>query len=957
MLNLYLFGAPRLECKGKVIDFDTRKAIALLAYLAVTRQSHSRDTLATLFYPDSDQTRARASLRRTLSTLNAELDADMLEIDRETIGLNPRAALTVDVVEFERINDKCGKHNHSGVHLCDECVKLLPRAAELYRGDFMAGFNLRASPNFDDWQFFTAENLRRQMAGILEKLVGYYSAQQTYAPAIEYARRWLALDPLHEPAHRQLIQLYALNHQRAAAMRQYHECVCILKQELGVEPLEETIRLFEQVRDNRLVQADSQRSEITDRGTLTADRQLPAEKYPFVGRANELGTLQRIYAGIRADGHFIAIEGEAGIGKTRLAEEFLNTLSVETVVLRGRAYEGETNLAYGIFIEALRVLMEHKLWRSKIPPAWLGQITRLVPEIGDAPALTPLNTPMARGQFFEGISQTIFALTRTYPPGILFFDDLQWADSASLELLAYLVQRLRGRSLCILATWRTERGAAIESLRRMVAQAQRAQHASLMTLTRLTPIAITQLVASMVGDAATIAQQISTRLHTETEGLPFFIVEYLNALDRGNAEVMDWSLPNGVRDLLHARLAIASETGKQVLNAAAVIGRSFDFEILREVSGRTEDETIRAIEELIAQGLIKEIAAETLRYDFVHEKLRALAYEETNAARRRLLHRRTAEAFVSHGRARRETEVLANQIAWHYQHADEKALAAEYFKLAGDHARTLYANAEALAHYRAALELGHPNAAALAESIGDMQTLLGDYAGALASYATAASLCEPVALASVEHKQGNVRHRRGEYAMAASHFQTALNTFLDTTPPAERARLFADWSLAARAMGQGEHARELASRALALAETGHDLVSLAQAHNILGILARHEGDLRQARYHLEQSCAIAESLPDPSIRIAALNNLALVCRDTHEIERAIKLTEISLALCVTQGDRHHQAALHNNLADLLHGLGKDSEAMMHLEQSFAILADIGADATTMQPEIWKLVEW
>lgn len=956
MFNLFLLGAPRLERKGMVIDFDTRKAIALLAYLAVTRQSHSRDTLATLFYPDSDQTRARASLRRTLSTLNAELDTDMLEIDRETIGLNPRAALTVDVVEFERINDECGKHKHFGSHLCDQCIKRLPRAAELYRGDFMAGFNLRASPNFDDWQFFTAENLRRQIAGILEKLVGYYSDQPMYAPAIEYARRWLALDPLHEPAHRQLIRLYALNHQRAAAIRQYHECVRVLKQELGVEPLEETTCLFEQVRDDRLVQADK-KIEVADRGTPTTDRQPPAEKYPFVGRANELGTLQRVYASIRADGHFIAIEGEAGIGKTRLAEEFLGTLPADPVVLRGRAYEGETNLAYGVFIEALRVLMDHKLWRSKIPPAWLGQVARLVPEIGDAPALTPLNTPVARGQFFEGISQTIFALTRNHHPGILFLDDLQWADSASLELLAYLVQRLRGRSLCILATWRTEHVAAIEPLRQMVAQAQRAQHASLITLTRLTPIAITQLVASIVGDAATITQQISTRLHTETEGLPFFVVEYLNALDRGNAEVMDWSLPNGARDLLHARLAIASETGKQVLNAAAVIGRSFDFEILREVSGRTEDETIRTIEELIAQGLIKEIAAETLRYDFVHEKLRALAYEETNAARRRLLHRRTAEAFVSHGRTRRETEVLANQIAWHYQRADEKALAAEYFKLAGDHARTLYANAEALAHYRAALALGHPNAAALSEFIGDMQTLLGDYAGALTSYATAASLCAPDALAGIEHKQGNVRHRRGEYAMAASHFQTALNTFLDTTLPAERARLFADWSLAARAMGQGERAGELASRALALAETGHDLVSLAQAHNILGILARHDGELRQARYHLEQSCAIAESLPDPSVRIAALNNLALVCRDTNEIERAIKLTETSLALCVTQGDRHHQAALHNNLADLLHGIGKDSEAMMHLEQSFAILADIGADATTMQPEIWKLVEW
>ncbi len=385
-----------------------------------------------------------------------------------------------------------------------------------------------------------------------------------------------------------------------------------------------------------------------------------------------------------------------------------------------------------------------------------------------------------------------------------------------------------------------------------------------------------------------------------------------------------------------------------------MIGRSFDFEILREVSGRTEDETIRAIEELMAQSLTKEIAAENLRYDFAHEKLRELADAETSAARRCLLHRRVAEVLVNRGRARREIGVWANQIARHYQLAGEAAHAAEYFKLAGDHARMLYANAGALVHYRVALSLGHPNEAVLHESIGDVQTLLGDYAGALASYATAATLCLPAALARIEHKRGNVQHRRSEYALAMSHFQITLHTFVEQTAPAERARLFADWGLAMHALEQEDRAQAMASRALTLAETGHDVFALAQAHNILGILARHDGNLRQARYHLEQNCTIAESLPDPSVRIAALNNLALVCRDTNEIERAIKLTETSLALCVTQGDRHHQAALHNNLADLLLGIGKDSETM---RQSVAILADIGAAATTLQPEIWKLVEW
>lgn len=954
MLNLYLFGAPRLLKNNKPIEFDTRKAIALLAYLAVTRAPHSRDALAALLYPEYDQTHARAALRRTLSTLNAALDSDTLDIDRENIGLQPHAKLTTDVVEFQIIVDE-GKAKPSD-------VKRLTRAAEIYHDDFMAGFSLRDSPAFDDWQFFTTENLRREFARLLDKLVCYHRDQKSFDPAIQYARRWLALDPLHEPVHRQLMQLYAWSDQRAAALRQYDECVRVLEKELGVAPLDETTRLYEEIKANKIV--DRGWWTVAGRANLTTDHSpLTTSRFPLVDRSTELETIQGAYAAVRTDGYLIAIEGEAGIGKTRLAEEFLGRIREQNaIILSGRSYEGETNLAFGIFVDALRMLIERKDLRAKIPSAWLDEVARLVPEIGDGATMPPLDNASARGRFFEGISQSMVAIPRNKIPGILFLDDLQWADSASLDLLTYIVQRLRGRPLCIVAAWRNENAGAIERLRAMIAPAHRANLATTISLSRLSPIAVTQLVASMVGESAVIAQKISTRLQQETEGLPFFVVEYLNALDQGNAEIIDWSLPNGVRDLLHARLAIASETGKQLLSTAAIIGRSFDFDTVREASGRTEEETIKTLEELNTQGLIKEIAAENLRYDFAHEKLRALAYAETSAARRRLLHRRVAEALVNRGRNRHETDALANQIARHYEYAGEQSLAADYFKLAGDYARALYANADALVHYHAALKLKNSEVSktsefsALHESIGDMQTLLGDYAGALSSYATAVALCEPSALARIEHKRGNVYHRRGEYALAESHYQLALNAIANDAR-AERSKLLVDWSLTAHALGDNERAQEMASRALALAESAGDLRSLAQVRNILGILARSRGDALQARYQLEQSCAIAETLNDPSARIAALNNLALVCRDSNETERAIKLTETALALCESIGDRHRQAALRNNLADLYHVTENIDASIANLEKAVRIFSEIGTEADAMQPEIWKLVEW
>ncbi len=182
-------------------------------------------------------------------------------------------------------------------------------------------------------------------------------------------------------------------------------------------------------------------------------------------------------------------------------------------------------------------------------------------------------------------------------------------------------------------------------------------------------------------------------------------------------------LPGGVRALLHSRLAAISQTGAQLLSSAAIIGRSFDFDTLREASGRSEEETIAALEELLAHGLIKEVNSQsapgTLLYDFSHEKLRALVYEETSLARRRLMHRRVAEALVNRVRGH-EASVISSLIAQHYQLAGQEAKAADYFKLAGEHARRLYANEEALNHFRTALALGHPETAALHEAIGDL---------------------------------------------------------------------------------------------------------------------------------------------------------------------------------------------------------------------------------------------
>jgi DNA-binding SARP family transcriptional activator len=170
-LSIALLGAPSAEVDGRPISVDTRKAIALLAYLAVTTQAHSRDSLCALLWPEYDQERARASLRRTLSALRKGLGPldDRLLVSRDQVGLLSSADIALDVERFTSLIGQTESHAHASTEVCLDCLRPLAAAAELHRGDFMAGFSLRDCPGFEEWQRFQSESLRRALGRVLER--------------------------------------------------------------------------------------------------------------------------------------------------------------------------------------------------------------------------------------------------------------------------------------------------------------------------------------------------------------------------------------------------------------------------------------------------------------------------------------------------------------------------------------------------------------------------------------------------------------------------------------------------------------------------------------------------------------------------------------------------------------------------------------------------------------------
>lgn len=270
--RLNWFGPPSVEYDGRPQRLEMRKTLALLAYLSLSAQPHSRETLAAMFWPEYDQQHAMANLRRNLSSLARSLPSGLLEVDRERIGLQRVEWLQVDTEEFKEQLTSLYTHSHPEDQACLECLSSLEKAVALYKGDFFEGFNLKDCPEFDDWQFFQRENLRSDYGGALQKLADYYQNQCDWDKAIARTRSWLALDRLHEAPHRKLMMLYYLIGQKSAALRQYEDCKQILEQELGEDPEEETQKVYEEIRSGSLYEGQQvSRSRITKPETIQPD--------------------------------------------------------------------------------------------------------------------------------------------------------------------------------------------------------------------------------------------------------------------------------------------------------------------------------------------------------------------------------------------------------------------------------------------------------------------------------------------------------------------------------------------------------------------------------------------------------------------------------------------------------------------------------------------------------------
>lgn len=913
-IQIRLFGPLQLQHQDTSLPLPSSvTARSLLAYL-ITHHDRpcSRDLLVGLFWPERSDTQARRALSNALWQIRGALGPAVkrLVTEGDAVSFLLHPSDWVDVEAFQRIctsaSPKPAPHRTSQ----------LQRAAELYRADFLEDI-------YHDWALIERERLREMYLSALDQLVALYKQSGDFERALIYAQRLVAADPLRESAHRELMRLYHLLNRSRAALQQFANLSDLLEEELGVPPTPATAALYREI------------------ATALKELELPyipiapppppllsdLAHLPFVGRTSErttlLAALQRT---IRGQGGIALVEGDTGVGKTRLVNQIAADAEWRGMqVGAGKAEPLATAAPHQLLRDALLPLLTPlrvAQLAELIEPLWLSAAAPVLPVIAerlpDLPALPILEPDRDRQRLWQAIAHCLSALASIVPL-LLILEDLHWADAATLATLPHLASRSSDSRMLLVLTCRSaearERAAVWEALQALD-QALPGQRLRLRPFERAEAMTLVQRALG-TAEIDTPTTAFAERLRDKTGGNPLFLVETLKSLLEQNAlsptgddgwtfpaQDQPLSTPASIQGLIRERLVRLTSPLRKTLEWVAVLGEDADFPILSQASQETAADLAERLETLCRRGFLLESGT---GYHFEHDLVRQVTYQSIPPEQTQRLHLQAGAILEKLRHERLES------LAHHFYLGEVWDKATDYNQQAGDRAGAAYANEEAVTHYTRALQaLNHP--AQPASPIRRFEILLARESVHHLQGKRKAQADDLAELHDLAEELSDNR-KRAMLALQRARYHEALSDYLATAEAAQKA---AEW-----------------------ANQANDLALNAQAHIAWGRVFWLQNDYEQARIHYERALALSQAIQDQPTEADCLQNLGALRDDLASYPSARQYLKRALDIRRTLGDRQGEAETLNSLGNTHSGLGEYEICLDYYKQSLAIKREIG----------------
>lgn len=888
--RMQLFGSLQIQRGDEFISINGEKSRSLLAYLVLhPRVLHRRELLADMLWPDAFPDRVRRNLSDLLYRLQKEIDSNWLTINADTIALQSNDNLGVDVWEFDRLI--LSKDNND-----------LEKAVDLYTGSLLPEI-------YEDWILPERELRRGHYISALETISANYESQGKLQQALLFARRLILAEPLHEPANQVYIRILGRLRRFSEALVHYDYLCTLLRDELDSKPSTETDAVLQSLLRERDIENPSIEFE---------------EASPFVGRKTERAVaLTVVEEMLNGSGSLLAVEGEAGIGKSRLLREIASGARWRgATVLHGQASETPGSSPFSPLIEALMPFINSPRGEQLASLLNRETLTLLAP-INPAWSLESVSGDISIEQgskrFYNALNlfgETLAKLT----PVVLMLDDLHWANSVLWECLRFFATGFAQQGgLLILAYRRVE---TVQSVGWAIIQAW--DRDGFLKIISLKPFTVEE-VTQLIGEKENIDPD---DIHAWSGGNPFFINDWL-------------ADPELVLTEKHAvfsrRLSALSPAAKSALESAAVLGEKIPFQIWVQIAELSPVLLAGATDELTAGQWLQ---PSTLGYAFTHDLIRSTVYDEMDVTRKRGLHERAALFYLTY-----EPDNFRAR-AFHLDQAGLEADAAKVYCLAGEQDLARFAFQEAQKSFERALVL-MPKAfvkerVEIALGLARASGIVGDreLQESALKEALAGAESNSVPRLRALFNAGKFASITGRGVDAKARLEDALTLAKSLKDHSTEIEVILALAQLAREQSLWSAAKEYYDQALILARRTSNSSFEASALRGIGYIFSEQGLPNESILWLEKAIAVYTKAGNTWQIVLTQLGLISIFPEVGEWDKLLALAKEVIPVLESYGDRPNVAVARHNMALAYRALGNPTQARMMLEENLPLFESI-----------------